>query len=189
MSQFVDWEYYSSLHTIVTEEAFERSEALAEKEIQRAIGWIRWAGITEDIFGFEQLKDCICNVMDKMAADARSGKGKGISSVSNDGYSESYVERDPCGNALWTFSGACQFRAPDDPVSGAGTHLPDGSYQPVLYGYHRDDDRMCASDCGEDDSPRPGDHGIADDHDDRGCVQPDDLFPAGVPSAEYEGVI
>ena len=78
MSQFVDWEYYSSLHTIVTEEAFEQSEALAEKEIQRVIGWI-------------QLKDCICNVMDKMAADARSGKGKGSSSVSNDGYSESYV--------------------------------------------------------------------------------------------------
>ena len=48
---------------------------------------------------------------------------------------------------------------------------------------------MCASDCGEDDPSRPGDHGVADDHDDRGCVQPDDLFPAGVPSAEYEGVI
>ena len=53
MSQFVDWEYYSSLHTIVTEEAFERSEALAEKEIQRVIGGIRWAGITGDTFGFE----------------------------------------------------------------------------------------------------------------------------------------
>ena len=52
-------------------------------------------------------------------------------------------KRNPRGNALWTFSGACQFRAPDDPVSGAGTHLPDGSYQPVLHGYHREDDRMC----------------------------------------------
>lgn len=70
MSQFVDWEYYSSLHTIVTEEAFERSEALAEKEIQRVIGWIRWAGITGDTFSFEQLKDCICNVMDKLAKKA-----------------------------------------------------------------------------------------------------------------------
>ena len=29
--------------------------------------------------------------MDKMSTDAQSGKGKGISSVSNDGYSESYV--------------------------------------------------------------------------------------------------
>lgn len=91
MSQFVNWEFYSSLHNIVTEEDFERAEALAEKEVQRVIGWIRWANITKGTFGYEQLQDCICNVIDKMAADAQSGKGKGISSVSNDGYSESYV--------------------------------------------------------------------------------------------------
>ena len=56
--------------------------------MQRVIGWIRWANITEEMFGYEQLKDCICNVIDKMAVDMQSGKGKGISSVSNDGYSE-----------------------------------------------------------------------------------------------------
>lgn len=91
MPQFVDWEYYGSLHDKVTEENFERAEALAEKEVQLAVGWIRWASITEETFGFGQLKDCICAVIDKMAADSMSGKGKGISSVSNDGYSESYV--------------------------------------------------------------------------------------------------
>ncbi len=91
MSQFVDWEYYSSLHNIVTEEDFDRAEALAEKEVQRVIGWIRWVNITEETFGYKQLQDCICNVIDKMAADAKSGKGKGLSGVSNDGYSESYV--------------------------------------------------------------------------------------------------
>lgn len=87
----VTWEYYSSLHSKVTEEEFDRAEALAEKEAQRVIGWIRWANITEDTFGYEQLQDCICNVIDKMAVDSKSGKGKGVSSVSNDGYSESYV--------------------------------------------------------------------------------------------------
>ena len=87
----VTWEYYSSLHDTVNEDDFDRAEALAEKEVQRVIGWIRWANITEEIFGYEQLKDCICNVIDKMAADSKSGKGKGISSASNDGYSESYV--------------------------------------------------------------------------------------------------
>lgn len=87
----VSWEYYSSLHSIVAKDDFERAETLAEKEVQRVIGWIRWANITEDSFGYEQLQDCICNVMDKMAVDAKSGKGKGVSSVSNDGYSESYV--------------------------------------------------------------------------------------------------
>lgn len=87
----VTWEYYSSLHDTVKQEDFERAEALAEKEVQRVIGWIRWANITEETFGYTQLQDCICNVIDKMAVDAKSGKGKGISSVSNDGYSESYV--------------------------------------------------------------------------------------------------
>ena len=91
MSQLVDWEYYSSLHNIVNEESFERAEKLAEKEVCSVIGPIRWATITESTFGYAQLKDCICNVMDKMATDAKSGKGKGVSSVSNDGYSESYV--------------------------------------------------------------------------------------------------
>lgn len=91
MSQLVDWEYYSSLHDTVKQEEFDHAEALAEKEVQHVIGWIRWANITEETFGFEQLKDCICNVIDKMSVDFKSGKGKGVSSVSNDGYSESYV--------------------------------------------------------------------------------------------------
>lgn len=87
----VTWEYYSSLHSKVQKDDFEQAETLAEKEVQRVIGWIRWANITEETFGYEQLKDCICNVMDKMTIDAKSGKGKGLSGVSNDGYSESYV--------------------------------------------------------------------------------------------------
>ena len=91
MSKIVDWEYYSSLFQKVKEEEFDRAEALAEKEVINVIGPIRWANITEQTFGYQQLQDCICKVMDKMAVDSKSGKGKGVSSVSNDGYSESYV--------------------------------------------------------------------------------------------------
>lgn len=91
MSQLVNWEYYSSLHSIVNKEAFDKAELLAEKEVCAVIGPIRWATITESTFGYAQLKDCICNVMDTMETDVKSGKGKGVSSVSNDGYSESYV--------------------------------------------------------------------------------------------------
>ena len=87
----VTWEYYSSLHNIVNKDDFDRAEALAEKEVQLVIGWIRWANITEETFGYTKLQDCICNVIDKVASDVKSGKGKGVSSVSNDGYSESYV--------------------------------------------------------------------------------------------------
>lgn len=52
---------------------------------------MRWNKITEDTFGYDQLKDCICKVIDKMVEDKKSGKGRGIASASNDGYSESYV--------------------------------------------------------------------------------------------------
>lgn len=91
MDRIVDWEYYSSLHSEVNESDFEKAELRAEKEVCTVIGPIRWAAITEDTFGYEQLQDCICNVIDQMTGDDRSGRGKGISSVSNDGYSESYT--------------------------------------------------------------------------------------------------
>lgn len=87
----VTWERYSSLYKKIKEEEFDKAELLAEKEICTVIGPIRWANITVNTFGFEQLQDCICKVMDKMAENDSSGKGKGISSASNDGYSESYV--------------------------------------------------------------------------------------------------
>lgn len=87
----VNWEYYSSLFEKVSEEEFPKAELRAEKEVRAVIGVIRWMDITEETFGYEQLKDCICKTIDKMADDAESGKGKGVSSVSNDGYSESYV--------------------------------------------------------------------------------------------------
>ena len=87
----VTWEQYRSLHHIVSEEEFDIAEAIAENEVQRVIGIIRWGQITEETYGYSQLQECICNVIDKMATDAKSGKGKGISSASNNGYSESYV--------------------------------------------------------------------------------------------------
>lgn len=87
----VTWEYYSSLYHHISKEEFEKAELLAEKEVCAVIGPIRWAIITADTFGYEQLKDCICKVINKMVEDKKSGKGKGLSSVSNDGYSESYV--------------------------------------------------------------------------------------------------
>lgn len=91
MSPIVTWEYYASLHSKVKEEDFEKAEALAEKEVRLIVGWIRWNALDEDAFYYEQLKDCICNTIDKMAQDDKSAAGKGLSSVSNDGYSESYT--------------------------------------------------------------------------------------------------
>lgn len=94
MAALVSWEYYSSLYSKVTEADFPKAEALAEKEVIRVVGLIHWGELNlthldEEIYG-DQLKDCICKVIDFMA-EAPKAQGKGIASVSNDGYSESYV--------------------------------------------------------------------------------------------------
>lgn len=88
------WEYYSSLYDVIKDkEAFEKAEKLAEKEVARVIGPIHWAEIPEDIsdeFYADQLRDCMCNVINYQKQTG-SKAGKGVASVSNDGYSESYV--------------------------------------------------------------------------------------------------
>ena len=66
MSQIVDWEYYSSLHNKVTETDFEKAEALAEKDVKLVVGFPRWNALDSEAWYYEQLKDCICNVIDKM---------------------------------------------------------------------------------------------------------------------------
>lgn len=91
MSQIVTWEYYDSLFNKVAQDDFDRVEKQAEKAVCLVIGPIRWMDITEETFGYAQLKDCICNTMDKLVEQEASGTGKGIASASNDGYSESYV--------------------------------------------------------------------------------------------------
>lgn len=90
-SPIVDWEYYSSLYSKVSEDNFDKAEALAEKEVKLVVGWPRWNVLEPDAFYYEQLKDSICNTIDKMVDMQNVASGKGISSVSNDGYSESYV--------------------------------------------------------------------------------------------------
>ena len=91
MAAIVDWSYYSSLHDTVKQDDFDKAEALAEQEVRSVIGPLRWDEIDSDTYGYNVLKDCICNVIDKAAKDAATGKGSGVVSVSNDGYTESYA--------------------------------------------------------------------------------------------------
>lgn len=86
----VSWDDYSLLHSKVSQEDFERAEALAEREVREVIGPIRWALITADSFAYDVLQDCICNVMDMMKDNEKLSAHLGVTSVSNDGYSESY---------------------------------------------------------------------------------------------------
>lgn len=90
----VTWGQYSSLYSgIKDRKKFAAAEASAEKEVARVIGPIHWAEIPEDLDGefyADQLRDCICRVIDYQK-QIGSKIGKGVTSASNDGYSESYA--------------------------------------------------------------------------------------------------
>ena len=91
----VSWEYYSSHHdAIKNDDDFSKAEQLAEQAVSLVIGPIRWADLVEtDLSGKfyrERLLDCICQVIDYQK-QTKGKLGAGVSSVSNDGYSESYV--------------------------------------------------------------------------------------------------
>jgi len=91
------WERYSSLHhNIVSKDDFDKAEKQAESEIRNVMGVIHFSNwiadnpnLTNEIY-YEQLLDCICNVINYNATVGTKA-GQGVASVSNDGYSESYV--------------------------------------------------------------------------------------------------
>ena len=90
------WERYRSLHDIVSEDEFDKAEKQAESAIRNVMGVIHYtnwiadnSNLTNEIY-YEQLLDCICNVINYIATVGAKA-GQGVSSVSNDGYSESYV--------------------------------------------------------------------------------------------------
>ena len=86
----ITWELYSSLHSKITAEYFEQAEARAELEVRQVIG-PRWGSIKPTDYGFDILQEAICKTMDQQAENDKSGAGKGVASVSNDGYSETYT--------------------------------------------------------------------------------------------------
>lgn len=91
MTNIVSWEYYNSLYSDISEEEFEAKEKAAEIEVRNVIGYVRWQAITPLSFGYDALKDCICNLIHERELFAKSGQGKGLASISNDGYSETFA--------------------------------------------------------------------------------------------------
>ena len=76
----------------ISEEDFNRLLIQAESKVRSVIGPIKYATITEETFGFGILQETIMNVITKLDFYEKSGAGKGLTSVSNDGYSESYSQ-------------------------------------------------------------------------------------------------
>jgi hypothetical protein len=91
MDAIVDWEHYYSLYPTADQTTFTNLRSLAEREVRSVIGTHRWNSIDPTHFYYDQLRDCICRVINMLAEYTGGGAGKGLASVSNDGYSESYV--------------------------------------------------------------------------------------------------
>ena len=84
----VDWEYYNSHFPKISEEEFDKhvyqSQRLVLKRLPKDFNEYTESDQTD-------IKDCICNVLNyKSVAEASAN---GVSSISNDGYSESYVQQ------------------------------------------------------------------------------------------------
>lgn len=93
MNNIVTWEYYNSLYNKAKQDEFNKLEAQAERHVLSVIGRYKWDRIEESAFYFDQLKDCICKVVNMLIDLNKGGAGKGLASVSNDGYSETYAVR------------------------------------------------------------------------------------------------
>lgn len=85
---YADYSYYSEHYGVIEEgETFDRLAFQASKRIdiltgrraQRATG-----------YKLEALRDCVCNMAEYLFAAESTAQGTGVTSVSNDGYSESY---------------------------------------------------------------------------------------------------
>lgn len=96
---YITWEYYSSLYSEVPEDDFERMcrKASAKLDVythMRAKNFeIAFDAETATDFQKQvhiQIQNTVCELMNALYVQDTSSMGTGISSVSNDGYSESY---------------------------------------------------------------------------------------------------
>lgn len=97
----ITWEYYSSLYSeIPDEETFNRfmkqaqikMDTITHMRVSRFIGGHRKTTATDfQKQVYAQIQTTACELANLLYAQDMSGMGTGISSVSNDGYSESYT--------------------------------------------------------------------------------------------------
>lgn len=96
---YIDWEYYSSLYDNIPQESFKAYERKAAIKLNththmRVANFCsEYDEATATDFEkqvHEQIQITMCELMNKMYNQEAHSLGEGITSVSNDGYSESY---------------------------------------------------------------------------------------------------
>lgn len=99
MNHYIDWEFYNSLFSDVTEAEFDRiiprATALLDANTHMKVRAFVNALPSSDLTDFQTvclsaIKLTCCNLVNLLASQDNTAIGTGITSVSNDGYSESY---------------------------------------------------------------------------------------------------
>lgn len=88
---YIDWGYYSSHFPKLTEEEFDAALAGAEVKVEI---YTHFRSRTATGYKLEQVKAAVANLINTMADQNSVGAGSGVTSTSNDGYSESYANHD-----------------------------------------------------------------------------------------------
>lgn len=97
--QYIDWEEYSSICTEVPEEEFEMLRRKAEIKLNEVTHMRAGCFLSEydeeqatdfQKQAYGQIRMTMCDLINAMYTIETSGMGTGISSISNDGYSETY---------------------------------------------------------------------------------------------------
>lgn len=96
---YITWEYYNTLYSDVPEEHFDRlnAKASAKLDVYTHMRARNFEAAYEDGTATDfqrqvhtQIQNTVCELVNAIYVQESSGMGTGISSVSNDGYSESY---------------------------------------------------------------------------------------------------
>ncbi len=85
MNNLVDWEYYNSHFPNLSEEDFKKIVYKAERVVLKRVSK-NMDNLSEE--EKTSVRDCICDIINNVFG---TNNAKGLASVSNDGYSESYV--------------------------------------------------------------------------------------------------
>lgn len=85
---YIDWEYYSSHFPKVEKQEFERLLPQAEMKVE-VLTHLRCQGVCG--YKLDRVKAAVANLVNALYDQEQTGAGRGVTSVSNAGYSESYV--------------------------------------------------------------------------------------------------
>lgn len=90
----VTYAYYSAAFRTVDEAEFTRLLPQAVRKLD-VLTHRRARPLQEGDYRLDQMRDAICNLINYLHTQEETGQGRGVTSISNDGYTESYAAASP----------------------------------------------------------------------------------------------